>query len=126
MLFDGLFEKSDIIQTAMNASIVRGEVINNNIANVDTPDFKKSRVEFENILSKELNSAKSLSDIDINSLKPVIHTEISNYSYRLDGNNVDIEEEMAASYQNTVRYDVMSSSIMGVYESLNLVITGIK
>jgi len=50
----------DILQRAMDASLIRRDVISNNIANADVPNFKRSVVNFESELKRALNSEKSV------------------------------------------------------------------
>ncbi|KAI4453625.1 phosphoribosylamine--glycine ligase [Holotrichia oblita] len=115
--------KNAILESGMQASVVRNEVIQNNIANVDTPGFKRSSVDFESILTDALEITKSGGKLDLSRVKPVIVKEYANFSYRLDDNNVDIETEMVDLYQNSVKYDVMAESVMNNYKRINMVIT---
>lgn len=123
MIFNNLFNSSDIIGQAMNASILRNDVIINNIANADVPGFKKSVVEFESYLSNELEKAENKGGIvNFNNIQPSIHISNETFSHRLDGNNVDIEMEMVSLVQNNTRYDVMANSMMNNYRRINTVI----
>ena len=45
----------DYLSRGLEAANMRHEVISNNIANVNTPNFKRSAVNFEDLLAKELN-----------------------------------------------------------------------
>ncbi len=126
MLFDNMFIQNDVLGSAMQASVVRNDIINNNIANNDVPGFKKKTVDFEQYLRKELDSHKRLVDIRFDNIKPTIRMENNNYSYRIDGNNVDIEAEMVDLYQNSVKYDTLASGVINNYKRINLALTGIK
>lgn len=126
MVFDKMFIQNDILGRTMQASVVRNDVVTNNIANADVPGFKKKSVKFESYLNSALESAKHIGDIDLDKIFPSIQTEHGGYSYRLDGNNVDIESEMVDLYQNSVKYDTLASGIINNYKRINLVFTGIK
>jgi len=126
MIFDNLFAQNKIIGTAMNAAMVRSNVINNNIANADVPGFTKSVVDFENTLARELNDAKTTGTVNIDNLKPTVNYSMQGFNYRIDGNNVDVETEMVELYQNSAKYDVMTSSLMNNYKRINLVMSGIR
>ncbi len=52
------FENIDLLQKGLYAATVRNNVIANNIANVNTPNFKRSEVKFENILKDAINGTK--------------------------------------------------------------------
>ena len=124
MIFDSLYFQNTVIGSAMQAAIFRGEVISNNIANADTPGFKKSRVEFEGSLQKALDNAgrtgvKDLRGVDMRAV--VMH---DSFNYRIDENNVDMETEMADLYKNAVKYDALTNMIQNNGRRLNLVITG--
>jgi len=123
MIFDNLFAQNKIIGTAMNASVIRSNVINNNIANADVPGFTKSVVNFENILGRELDEAKTTGQVNLDNLKPVVNYSMQGFNYRIDGNNVDVESEMVELYQNAAKYDVMTSSLMSNYKRINLVMS---
>ena len=54
----------DYLSRGLEAANMRHEVISNNIANVNTPNFKRSAVNFEDLLAKELNIGDNVSIID--------------------------------------------------------------
>jgi len=123
-VFDRVFAQNDILGVALNAYAVRNEVIQHNIANDDTPNFKKKIVEFEAAFAAALDESKRTGVIDLKKTVPKIRLFNENYSYRLDGNNVDMELEMADLYKNSVKYDVLTSSVINNYKKINLVVTG--
>ena len=124
MIFDSMYFQNKVIGSAMQAAVFRSEVIANNIANADTPGFKKSRVEFEDSLSKALDKVKqtNVKDIGDVGMRAVIMHDT--FNYRIDENNVDIETEMSALYQNAARYDALTSMILNNGRRFNLVVTG--
>ncbi len=126
MILDSLFLQNDILGASMQASIARDAVITNNIANAEVPDYKKKAVQFESYLREALDNGKIKSSADLAKIVPKIWVEHTGYSYRIDGNNVDIENEMVDLYQNSVRYDTMAQGIMNNYRRINSVLTGIK
>ena len=123
-IFDRIFANNDILGLALNAYTIRNEVIQHNIANVDTPDFKKKVVDFERAFAAALDDSKRTGRLDIKRAEPKIRVINENFNYRLDGNNVDIDLEMVDLYQNGVKYDVVTSSIINNYKKINLVVTG--
>jgi flagellar basal-body rod protein FlgB len=102
-----MFTGQDIIKQALvkqlDASNLQQKVIANNIANINTPNFKKSKVSFEGELQKALSlqEGKLLTTHPkhiptqkaINNIQPETVT-IDNTYMRAGGNNVDLEEEM--------------------------------
>ncbi len=89
-----MFNGVDLIQSAMGVSSVTANVIANNVANADTPNFKASYV----IQRVEENPKKVVPDIVTDN-----STSISN-----DGNNVDVNQQMALLAQNTIRYQTLA------------------
>lgn len=119
-MMNKVFLNNDILGTALNASAFKNEVIQNNIANADTPNYKKRDVYFESILDDELNSAMFTGEINFDNLKPVMKSDP--LSYRMDGNNVDLNVEMVEMYKNSVKYDTLAQSVMNNYKRINVVL----
>jgi len=119
MVFDVLFNQPDILGTALNGLSVRNDVAQNNIANDDTPNFKKSAVYFEDSLQKALLNAERTGSLDLSGVTPSVRRIRENYSYRLDGNNVDVELEMAALYQTQMKYETLLMGVTGYYRRIN-------
>ena len=138
-----MFEKSNFMQTnyllekALDIESLRKKVIANNIANVDVPHFKRSEINFEselkraiierenpsNRLPARLTDAKHIPFYvprDIKSVKPRINLDY-NSTYRNDGNNVDIEKEIADSAKNLMRYNALVTRLNSNYRMLKLV-----
>jgi flagellar basal-body rod protein FlgC len=107
----------DRLNRGLDASILRQNVIANNIANVDTPNFKRSEVQFEQMLQQELQSYKSTFvgrrtdsrhlHIGGSSEKP-IHAQVSideRTAMNNNNNNVDIDYEMSLLAKNQLNYN---------------------
>ncbi|HWQ62626.1 MAG TPA: flagellar basal body rod protein FlgB, partial [Negativicutes bacterium] len=102
-----------VLEQALGAAALRHKVIANNIANVNTPGFKKSDVVFEDKLAaamtgKPLPMARThaghLPGRQGDAFTPAVVTDTTT-SLRTDGNNVDIDAEMANVAKNTLYYD---------------------
>lgn len=119
------------LEKALDAAWTRNEVINNNISNADTPNFKKSVVKFEDYLLNamgtddiELNTTDSRHiSINGNSLEPRIEKDMKDLQYRLDGNNVDIENEMTDLAKNSITYNTLAQKVTGEYKKIKYVIS---
>lgn len=122
MRIDNMFHLTNILGSAMQAAAVRDGVIANNIANVDTPGFKRSVVRFEDMLAEAITDFQKTGRLDIASLRPQIMIEFDALNYRIDENNVDIEFEMAQLFQNHMRLNVITSGIMHHYRTVNMAI----
>ena len=130
MINTGVYSYVDVLGKAADASWLRNEVINNNIANNDTPGYKRKEVSFDNILTTELKSVhsslqdldKTVSNVNLNRLEGRVYTDSVAYSYRIDGNNVDIDTENVELASNEIKYNGLISSIEAEFERLKAVI----
>ena len=120
-MLNDLFVQNDILGVAMQASAVRNDVIANNISNAEVPGYKKKTVQFEIYLQDALAAAKRTGKLDLSRVRPQLITEHAGYSYRIDGNNVDIESEMVDLYQNAVKYETLAGSVINNYKRINLI-----
>jgi flagellar basal-body rod protein FlgB len=124
-----------LLNRSLDAASLRSDIIANNIANVDTPGFKRSEVIFaDNLKNAELernqtrlkvtNSRHIQVNTGGNSIPaPEIKT-MNELAYRNDGNNVDIDVETANMTKNNLLYDALSQSISSELKLLRLAITG--
>lgn len=101
-----LFRNLDVTQKALDATMLRQQVIAENIANVDTPQYRRSDVKFEEYLMKEIDK-KGIKHIDANEVNATVYQQYANYTGRLDGNNVNIDTESAELSKTKLRYDVL-------------------
>ena len=121
MLLDGVLTQNSILDVAMQGNMVRKDVMLNNIANVDTPGYKRKVVAFEESLKNSLRRAKPGEKADLSGVKITMRKVSKDLKYRLDGNNVDIEAEMLELYETSVRYDVLANSVINNYRRINSV-----
>jgi flagellar basal-body rod protein FlgB len=138
MFESSLFGKSlNLSQRILGSDVLRKDAIANNIANVDTPHYKRQMVTFESELNRALESEKNpgtptnLTDSrhipfddnkDVNAVQARVQVEFDT-NYRNDKNNVDIEKEMADEVKNTLHYQALTSSVGGAIRRLRSVIT---
>ena len=115
MINSDAYNYINVLNKAADASWVRNEVIANNIANNDTPGYKRKDVVFESYLQQALSGKESLDikvrDISLDSIKPMVYTDLSQLSYRYDDNNVDIATENANLAENQIRYYTLLDSM---------------
>lgn len=117
MINSGAYNYIDVLTKAADASWTRNELITNNLANVDTPGYKRKDITFESYLLQELTSGDSTSlrtrvkDVDLENINATVYTDYSNLSYRLDGNNVDVDTENVEFASNQLYYQTMLDSI---------------
>jgi flagellar basal-body rod protein FlgB len=127
----------DLLHRAMDAAIIRRDVIANNLANAGVPNFKRSDVNFESELKRALETEKRRPALELN----LTHTDhIPNWQPRdyqdvkvrrvLDyltvsdnnGNNVDPEQEFTMALENQLRYSLLAQSAAFEFSQINLVL----
>lgn len=127
MIQTNAFDYINVLNRAADAAWQRNEAIYNNIANVDTPGYKRQDVAFESVLQKALGNNRyesmdeKVSNINLSRLRGRAYVDYANYSYRLDGNNVDIENENVMLAENQLKYQGLISSINQEFTNLQTV-----
>ena len=127
MIQTNAFDYINVLDRAADAAWQRNEAISNNIANVDTPGYKRQDVAFESVLQQAIgnNRYESMDDkvanVDLSRLRGRAYLDYANYSYRLDGNNVDIENENVMLAENQLKYQGLISSINQEFTNLKTV-----
>ena len=121
------FDYINVLDKAADASWLRNDAISNNIANADTPGYKRQDVNFETQLAKALRSSRytsmdsKVANVKMNRLNPITYTDYSGYSYRIDGNNVDPDTEGVYLSKNQVVYQGLTQSIKQEFKNLQSV-----
>ncbi len=124
MFQSNVFAYVNVLDKAADASWLRNDAIGNNLANVDTPGYKRQDVAFESVLKRELGSSRlksmdaKVSSVKMNRLEPTVFTDHGNFSYRLDKNNVDVDTEGVMLAENQLKYQGLMVGIN--QEFLNL------
>lgn len=127
MINTNVFDYINVIGKTADASWQRNQIIADNIANVNTPGYKRKDVDFETQLRQALgNSRYETVDAKVSHLKaaelvPRVYTDAANFSYRLDGNNVDIDTENVELASNQIKYQGLVASISQEFTNLQMV-----
>lgn len=125
----------DIMERGLSAANLRHEVIADNLANVNTPNFKRSEVVFEELLKKELFGEDSgklpLVRTHDRHLPIPTHDRANAYvrrddttTMRVDNNNVDIDIEMASLAKNQLYYNALTRQLGGFISKVKSVMQG--
>src|SRR5919204_1726056 len=109
------------IRAALTGLSSRQRTIANNVANIDTPNFKASEVRFEDALRNAL--ARRGTSVDQAALDARVRqtTPVDSTTTRADGNNVDIEREMELLGETTLTYSALTqvmSTRLGILRSV--------
>ncbi len=117
MIGSHAFDYMNVTDKAMDASYQRMTLLANNLANADTPTYKRKDIDFQDIFYRELkktqqpNLDRSVKNLATEDLNPKIFTDYSNYSYRIDKNNVDPDTENVELASETLRYQIYTSAM---------------
>ncbi|MCC7104534.1 MAG: flagellar basal body rod protein FlgB [Chloroflexi bacterium] len=109
-----------LLQAALDALSLRQRVIGDNIANVDTPNFKASRVDFEQALQRAISRADgpALVQTSLSAApdgdQPAFQADVvqlTGTTRRQDGNNVDIDQEMVMLTDTNLTYNALAQLV---------------
>jgi len=120
-----VFDYINVMGATLDATAKREAIISNNLANVNTPNYKRKDIRFETELKKAFIRADGenvdfkVKDLDLDALEPEVYTDYAKLSYRYDGNNVDINTENGIATANQIKYN-------GLMEILNKNFTQIQ
>lgn len=129
LLVDGT---NQILQMALDAAAERQRVIAHNLANVNTPNFKRQEVSFETKLKEALYNQPKLPltkthekhlprELNHSDLRHEVVTDNST-SMRTDGNNVDIDREMVLLAMNQLQFNAVTQVLNNRYSTLRYII----
>ena len=138
MFLDNGFGRTvDILQRSMDVSVLRHDVIANNIANADTPNFKASYIDFESALKSAIDSVRPSARLETALTDPRHISSRRTIDYRTvmprkfldwqttvknNGNNVDIEEQAMLQLNNQLSYTLMATSVRDMFANVNIVL----
>ncbi|ULO09698.1 flagellar basal body rod protein FlgB [Paenibacillus sp. 19GGS1-52] len=123
------------LQGGIDAASKRQSVLANNVANVDTPNFKRSDVSFESFLQQQDSGLKSQLSAKVtdsrhfqfgsNTVVPAtVVTTDETTSMNNNDNNVDIDREMALSAENQLRYSSYIQQMNNQFTMMRTVVEG--
>lgn len=121
------------MERTLDAAILRHRVTVNNIANVDTPEFKRSDVQFEELLNSQLKQSTIVGKrtnarhIPIGASTAAVQPQIIQDQSSVmnnNSNNVDIDAEMSLMAKNQLRYNVVAQQVTHDIKNLRTAIGG--
>ncbi|GMA58998.1 flagellar basal-body rod protein FlgB [Alicyclobacillus sacchari] len=128
-----------LLQSSIDAATLRQSVYANNIANAETPGYKRQDVAFESYLQSALDGTGQAqmgqyhipvssggNSVNVNTLpnvSPIVYTDNST-TVENNGNNVDITQEMTLLAENQVRYDTLVQDVSDRLTRMRTAITG--
>jgi flagellar basal-body rod protein FlgB len=110
----------DLLSKLLDVTEMRHRVIAQNVANVNTPGYRRQEVVFEDSLAECLKRGDALG---VKSVQPQI-VEAASESARADGNTVDIDDEMGRLDKNTTLYRMLAQVLTSKISTMRSAITG--
>ncbi len=119
LISGGIADKA--VGVALDGLATRQRVISDNLANVDTPGFKASEVRFEDALQRAIGRGRGQSSLrlvsdnprhlspepsSLDGVQPQV-VRLNNTTDRVDGNNVDIDQEMVQLADTNISYNAL-------------------
>jgi len=111
----------DLIEAGARAENLRQKAIANNIANLETPGYRRIDVKFEELLARFLDSSGT---IDLSEIAPQIYRP-KQTPVKSNGNDVNLESEVGQMIKNTLRHKAYVRLLNKKYRQIELAM-GVK
>jgi len=124
-MIEALFNQPNFLAAnkALDAVVLRQQAIANNIANLETPGYK--RVDLAPSFETELQQAIGSGDPQqLAALKPSLAVDTSAVPGSMDGNTVHLENELMQMNQNSVAHSLETQLVSGMLQRMQMAITG--
>jgi flagellar basal-body rod protein FlgB len=108
-----------LIEAGIKAEGLRQKAITNNIANIQTPGYRRVDVKFEEILAKSLDSSGS---VDVDKLNPELY-QPKKTPIKSNGNDVSMESEIGEMIKNSLRHQTFIRLLNKRYRQIEMAIS---
>jgi len=109
---------TDLLNAGIKAENLRQKMIANNIANLETPEYRRIDVKFEELLARSLGSSDS---VDLSEIEPVIY-QPHKTPVKSNGNDVNLESEVGQIVKNNLRHTAYIRLLSKKYKQIELAI----
>jgi len=124
-MIEALFNRPNYLaaKKTLDAVALRQEAINNNLANLETPGYK--RVDLAPNFEQELEKATASNDSQqLNSLSPSLTVDTTAKASSKDGNTVQLEQELMRMNQNAMTHSMETQMVSNMLAKMRMAITG--
>ncbi|MBD5550763.1 MAG: flagellar basal body rod protein FlgB [Lachnospiraceae bacterium] len=127
MLNTNMYDYMKVLDKAADAAWIRNDCIQNNLANVNTPGYKREDVDFTAQLKQAMSqfhymtTDEKVANLTSRDLAPKSYIDYGGYSYRKDENNVDIDVENVYLAENQIYYNGLVMAITTDFNDLRTV-----
>ena len=112
---------SDLLYQQLNFRAEKQKVIADNIANINTPNYKTKDMKFDNILQRtqknndlqlKITNSKHISSFEPDTKKGRVNIfEVKGLEEQNDGNNVNLDTQMSEMSKNSIMFDAIKNSV---------------
>ncbi|MEC7907224.1 MAG: flagellar basal body rod protein FlgB [Verrucomicrobiota bacterium] len=124
-MIDQIYDRENYVlaKKLLDVSHARHEAISGNLANVETPGYK--RVDIKTDFAEELKKLAKSNDIEsISALRATLETDLNSPSVRPDGNNVQLDSELMKMNKNAMQYEFLTQYTANSLKRIKTAITG--
>lgn len=111
-------EMAQYIEAALRGASLRQSVLANNIANMNTPGYRRGTVQFESLLADAMEAGKPMQEGDLNDQVTQPRTTPVDFQ----DNDVDLEMEVGEMIKNTAMYKTYMRMLGRAYHKMELAI----
>ncbi|MBI5178752.1 MAG: flagellar basal body rod protein FlgB [Nitrospinae bacterium] len=124
-----------VLQKALDLNAQKAATAAGNISNAETPGYKAKRFEFESVLQQAVGGSQLPMTVtngkhlmrgnqDFSSISGVTDIDLS--QGRIDGNNVDMDREMAGFSEAQIAYDAAVTALTKRAATIRSAVTDVK
>ncbi|MEB3328521.1 MAG: flagellar basal body rod protein FlgB [Candidatus Sericytochromatia bacterium] len=142
-MLESLYGNVPILEKALHGLTARQRAIGENVANADTPRFKRLEVAYEAQLRAAVRAAgRPADELPLDRAHPLhlslgpratrveevvpLLRQVADETQRNDGNNVDIDAEMAKLAETNIRYNTMATLARNKFEGLKSLLKEVR
>jgi flagellar basal-body rod protein FlgB len=125
-----------ILERGLDLSMVRQRLLVENVANVETPGYKRKDLDFEAVLQREYRESEerklplartNAAHLEkVGEEKPALVGKEEEIVVRQDGSGVDVEKEMTTVLENALYYQALVRMVSGKLNNFGIVIREVK
>jgi flagellar basal-body rod protein FlgB len=104
----------DVIGAGINAEALRQKTIANNVANLQTPGYRRLDVKFQDVLAKAIESGAP----NLDGVEPEVF-QANETPVKSNGNDVNLEMEVGQMVKNSLRYKALVMMLDKKYQQID-------
>ena len=115
---DKVSNTASLLAAGIKAEALRQKTIADNIANLETPGYRRGDVKFEELLAKAMDSQ---GNVDVTKVEPTVY-QPRNTPVNANGNDVNLETEVGEMIKNSLRHKTLARLLHKKIKGLDAII----